>query len=81
MTQNDNTPATQTLAAALIDMTHRGALIQAACLAAELGLADHLADGPKQAADLARMTGSHPPSLVWSWAVRQTGTLRRVRLP
>ena len=44
-------------------MTHRGALIQAACLAAELNLADHLKTGPLQTEELARLSGSHPPSL------------------
>lgn len=64
MTDNDAPhPPPSELAVALIDMTHRGALIQAACLAAELNLADHLASGPLQAAELAQITGSHAPAL------------------
>lgn len=32
-------------------------------VAASLGLVDHLADGPRTAAELARTTGTHAPSL------------------
>src|SRR5215467_9085109 len=33
------------------------------CTAAQLGLADHLKDGPKSVAALAEATGTHPPTL------------------
>ena len=36
---------------------------QAVAVAAELGIVDHLAGGPRTAAELARATGTHAPSL------------------
>src|SRR5215813_6293297 len=36
---------------------------QAVSVAAELGIVDHLVDGPRSAAELARLTGTHAPSL------------------
>lgn len=48
---------------ALMELIYSGSLSQAAYVAAELGIADHLASGPKDAAELARATGSHAPSL------------------
>ena len=33
------------------------------CAAAQLGLADHLKDGPKSVTALAEATGTHPPTL------------------
>ncbi|HVG51908.1 MAG TPA: methyltransferase, partial [Xanthobacteraceae bacterium] len=65
MTHNSDGPGADQLqlAAQLVHMTHSGALIQAACLAAELNIADLLADGPKRADALAQATQSHPPSL------------------
>ena len=33
------------------------------CVAAQLGLADHLKDGPKSVAELAEVTRTHPPTL------------------
>jgi orsellinic acid C2-O-methyltransferase len=38
-------------------------MARAVCVAAELGIADVLADGPRPASELARLTGSHAPSL------------------
>ncbi len=48
---------------AIVDLMHRGALAQAAYVAAELGLADHLANGSRQANELAIATDCHAPSL------------------
>jgi orsellinic acid C2-O-methyltransferase len=50
-------------AQAIVDLMQRGALAQAAYVAAELGLADHLADRSMQVNDLAIATNCHPPSL------------------
>jgi AraC-like DNA-binding protein len=50
-------------AQAIVDLIERGSLAQAAYVAAELRLADHLAAGPMQANELARATNCHPPSL------------------
>ena len=47
----------------LMGLICSGSLSQAAYVAAELGIADHLASGPKDAAELARTTGAHAPSL------------------
>ena len=44
--------------------------------AAKVGLADHLADGARSAAELAAATGTHAPSLH-----RFMRTLRRIRHP
>ena len=48
---------------ALMELIYSGSLSQAAYVAAELGIADQLASGPKDAGELARATGSHAPSL------------------
>ena len=48
---------------AITDLIERIALAQAAYVAAELRLADHLAAGPMQVNELARATDCHPPSL------------------
>ncbi|HZM46734.1 MAG TPA: methyltransferase [Burkholderiales bacterium] len=48
---------------ALMELIYSGSLSQAAYVAAELGIADHLASGPRDAGELARATGSHAPSL------------------
>jgi hypothetical protein len=50
-------------AQAIVDLMQRGALAQAAYVAAELRLADHLAAGPMQVSELARATDCHPRSL------------------
>jgi hypothetical protein len=47
----------------LIMMCAGGWVASAVYAAAKLGLADHLADGPRSAADLAPATGTHAPSL------------------
>jgi SAM-dependent methyltransferase len=47
----------------LIRLINNGSMSQAACVAAELGIADLLAQGPQPANELARATGSHGPSL------------------
>ena len=50
-------------AEAIVDLMERSALAQAAYVAAELRLADHLAAGPMQVSELARATNCHPESL------------------
>lgn len=47
----------------LIRLINSGAMSQAACVAAELGIADLLVDGPKHADELARVTGCHEASM------------------
>jgi hypothetical protein len=47
----------------LVELIHFGSLSQAVYVAAELGIADHLADGPKDVTALALTTGTHLPSL------------------
>jgi hypothetical protein len=47
----------------LMALVSAGPMSQAICVAAELRLAELLADGPRTAAELAQATGSHPPSL------------------
>jgi hypothetical protein len=47
----------------IVDLMQRGALAQAAYVAAELRLADHLAAKPMQVNELARATDCHPGSL------------------
>ena len=46
-----------------IRLINNGSMSQAACVAAELGLADLLASGPKRGDELAIATGCHHPSL------------------
>lgn len=46
-----------------IRLVNAGAMSQAACAAAELGIADLLASGPKNVDELARASGCHAPSL------------------
>ena len=46
-----------------MDLIYSGSLSQAAYVAAELGIADHLANGPSSVAELARATGTHAASL------------------
>lgn len=47
----------------LIQMCAGGWVAAAVYGAAKLGLADHLADGPRTADELAARTGTHAPSL------------------
>jgi hypothetical protein len=47
----------------LIQMCAGGWVAAAVYAAAKLGIADHLADGPRSAAELAPVTGTHAPSL------------------
>jgi orsellinic acid C2-O-methyltransferase len=47
----------------LIALIQHGAMAQAVCVAAELRIADFLESGPKHVGELARVTGSHAPSL------------------
>ena len=49
--------------AALLEMVAAFRVSQALYVAAALGIADHLADGPKDSDELARLTGAHAPSL------------------
>ena len=60
---NDTNAMTTDPSQAIIDLMERGALAQAAYVAAELRLADHLAAGPMQVNELALATSCHPPSL------------------
>jgi hypothetical protein len=48
---------------AVLEMLHGLSIARAVQLAAELGIADHLVDGPRSVADLATATGTHEPSL------------------
>ncbi|MFE3190469.1 methyltransferase [Nocardia sp. NPDC059240] len=48
---------------ALLELSTIGYLTQATCAAAELGIADALADGPRQPADLARAVGADADAL------------------
>jgi orsellinic acid C2-O-methyltransferase len=47
----------------LVNLVNCGILSQAACVAAEMGIPDLLADGPKSPHELAQATLSHEPSL------------------
>ena len=51
-------------AARVLSMLHSSWMAQALRVAAELGIADLLVDGPRGVADLAEATGSHRPSLL-----------------
>src|ERR687886_2053389 len=48
----------------LLQMTNAFQLSQAIYVAATLGIADLLEDGPRSADDLAKTTGTHTPSLL-----------------
>jgi hypothetical protein len=50
-------------AAQLVNLVNCAILSQAACVAAEMGIPDLLADGPKSLDELAQATSSHAPSL------------------
>ena len=56
-------PAESSLAQHLLVMAFGVAQTSVLCTAAQLGLADHLKDGPKSVAALAEATGTHPPTL------------------
>jgi hypothetical protein len=56
-------PAESSLAQHLLVMIMGVAQTAVLCTAAQLGLADHLKDGPKSVAALAEATGTHPPTL------------------
>jgi hypothetical protein len=47
----------------MLSMSFGGITAQAVGVAAQLGIVDHLANGPRTAADLAAATGTHAPSL------------------
>jgi hypothetical protein len=47
----------------MLTMAFGGITAQAVGVAAQLGIVDHLADGPRTAAELAAATGTHAPSL------------------
>ena len=51
------------LAAQLLEIVNSSWMSQAVCVAAQLGIADKLADGPKKTAELAEATGCHTPAL------------------
>jgi O-methyltransferase domain len=55
-------PSDISLAQHLLAMTLGVAQTQVLCVAAQLGLADHLKDGPKSVEALAAATGTHPPT-------------------
>jgi hypothetical protein len=56
-------PTDSSLAQHLLVMAFGVAQTSVLCTAAQLGLADHLKDGPKSVAALAEATGTHPPTL------------------
>src|SRR2546428_2198090 len=56
-------PADSSLAQRLLVMIMGVAQTSVLCTAAQLGLADHVKDGPKSLAALAEATGAHPPTL------------------
>ncbi len=56
-------PADSSLAQHLLVMALGVAQTSVLCTAAQLGLADHVKDGPKSVAALAQATGTHPPTL------------------
>ena len=56
-------PTDSSLAQHLLSMALGVAQTSVLCTAAQLGLADHLKDGPKSVAALAEATGTHPPTL------------------
>src|SRR6266542_2660340 len=56
-------PADSSLAQHLLVMALGVAQTSVLCTAAQLGLADHLKDGPKSVAALAEATGTHSPTL------------------
>jgi hypothetical protein len=56
-------PTDSSLAQHLLVMVLGVAQTSVLCTAAQLGLADHLKDGPKSVAALAEATGTHPPTL------------------
>src|SRR5687767_12615906 len=58
--QNPADPAPQEV---ILEMAFAYFLSSAIQVTAELGIADHLADGPKQIDELATATGTHQPSL------------------
>jgi SAM-dependent methyltransferase len=56
-------PSALERAAHLMALVNGGAMAKAIAVAAELGLADYLKEGPKHSDELARLTGSHPSAL------------------
>ena len=64
-------------AQAIVDLMQRGSLAQAAYVAAELGLADHLAAGPMQANELALRHQLSPTFAASPFA--STGDARNLR--
>ncbi len=59
MSESEDSPFVQ-----MVNLTFRAQIsFQALWVAAELGLADLLADGPRRPEDLAKSTGTHPQSL------------------
>ncbi len=56
-------PADSSLAQHLLVMAFGVAQTSVLCTAAQLGLADHVKDGPKSVAALAEATGTHPSTL------------------
>jgi len=62
-------PAESSLAQHLLSMVLGVAQTAVLCTAAQLGLADHLKDGPKSVSALAEATGAHPPTLARLLAV------------
>jgi hypothetical protein len=56
-------PAQESLADTLRQMASGFARTQELCTAVKLGIADHLANGPKQAHELARVVNAHPQAL------------------
>ena len=63
MDQPQSTRTPESLALRLLAMINRHWTTQALYVAAELGLPDLLANGPKRSESLAQATGAHAPSL------------------
>ena len=59
----DTTPPALPPAAQLIQMGAASWIAPMLYAAAKLGIADHLAEGPRSAADLAPITKTHAPTL------------------
>lgn len=63
MSEQDEELHQQALSEKLLGMVHGSWMSQVTCVAAELGIADLLANGPTRADELARVAGCHAPSL------------------
>jgi hypothetical protein len=60
---SSSTPASQEVPSALVDIASGFMKTQALYVAAKLGIADHLAEGPQSSEALAKATDAHPDAL------------------